>query len=328
MATTLTADAVMTSAPASTRSFARRAAVFALIGAALYLALYAAAEALASRYAHRNRFHAIASRPPSQFDYVLLGASHAAVFDYRDMNARLEALAGVRVLNLATVGAGVTLNRLLLDYFRTRHETRAIVYVLDSFAFYSRQWNEDRLRDSRLFVRAPFDPALARLLLQQPGAAWTALDYISGFSKINNPDRFEPDVFVDEGSRFDRVYRPVRQLDEQRLAYLYPPEVDQAVLTRYLAELESMVASAHREGIAFIAIKPPLPDRVRRALPHEAAFDRAVQTVLSLHDTPFHDFSSIGNDERFFFDTDHLNRAGVLAFFETTLAPLLKTVRE
>ena len=58
------------------------------------------------------------------------------------------------------------MNRLLLDYFLVRHRTAAIVYVVDSFAFYSPEWNERRLEDARLFQRAPFDPALARLLLR------------------------------------------------------------------------------------------------------------------------------------------------------------------
>ena len=107
----------------------------------------------------------VKTAPRVDFDYVILGASHSAVFDYRDLNARLEEMTGSTILNLSIVGAGVTVNRLLLDYFLVAHRTRSLVYVLDSFAFYSREWNEERLADARLFHRAPFDPALARLLV-------------------------------------------------------------------------------------------------------------------------------------------------------------------
>ena len=163
----------------------------------------------------------VRTAPQVEYDHVILGASHAAVFDFDDMNARLEALTGKRILNLSVVGGGIVVNRLVLDYFLTRHRAATIVYVVDSFAFYSRQWNEERLEDARLFHRAPFDPALARLLAGS-GAAWqVTLDYVTGFSKINNADRFAPDVPA-EASRFDRRYRPIDQLDRQRIEYLYP----------------------------------------------------------------------------------------------------------
>ena len=35
----------------------------------------------------------------------------------RDLNERLEAMTGTEIINLATVGGGVTINRFLLDYF-------------------------------------------------------------------------------------------------------------------------------------------------------------------------------------------------------------------
>ncbi len=158
---------------------------------------------------------------PTEYDVLILGASHAAVFDFDDMNRRLEEMTRSRILNLSVVGGGVVVNRLLLDYFSVRHRTAAIVYVVDSFAFYSREWNGRRLEDARLFQRAPFDPALARLLLRSGAPLMVAFDYVSGFSKINNPDRFGLDRPA-EAARFDRRYRPVDQIDRQRIAYLYP----------------------------------------------------------------------------------------------------------
>src|SRR5262249_22608238 len=153
---------------------------FLLIAATIYIALYLGAEQLLYRYAHRNRFFAVSSASPSRYDFVVLGASHAAVFDYRDMNHGLEQMTGAKILNLSVVGGGVTVNRLLFDYFLTRHQTACLVYVVDSFAFLSPQWNEERLADRRLFARAPFDPALVRLLLMAPGGRLVGLDYATG----------------------------------------------------------------------------------------------------------------------------------------------------
>jgi hypothetical protein len=305
-------------------TFVRRAIRFAVVGVVLYLALYAAAEMLVYRYAHRNRFFAVRSVAPSHYNFVVLGASHAAVFDYRDMNSRLEQMTGSRIMNLAVVGAGVTVNRLLFDYFTTRHRTDALVYVVDSFAFYSPEWNEQRLGDRRLFARAPFDPALIGLLLRA-GITSAALDYASGFSKINDADRFAPDDFGDERTRFDRRYRPIPQLDEERLAYLYPAKANPQILQRYLTDFEALVATARARNVAVIVIKPPIPQRIQRLLPSEKDFDTALSAVLGRHGLELHDFSNVTNDEALFYDSDHLNQTGTLEFFKTALAPLLRS---
>ncbi len=305
-------------------AFLRRAAWFTAIGAVLYAALFAASEALVYRHAERNRFFTVRDAPVVPYDYLILGASHAAALDYRDMTGRLEEMTGARILNLAEVGSGVSMNRLMLDYFLTRHTTRAVVYVVDSFAFYSAQWNEDRLRDSSLFLRAPFDPALAELLVREPAARWAALDYVSGFSKINNPDRFEPDRFPDEGARFERSYRPVAQIDRQRLEYLYPPGIEDSVRDRYLAAFEDLVRDVRARGIRFLVVRPPIPERIRRQLPGEDIFDELMQSRLPPHGAEWRDFSRVANEEKFFYDTDHLNQEGVLNFFEHHLAPLVR----
>lgn len=304
------------------RTFARYAVPFVLVGLVLYVGLYAESEHLIRRYAKRNRFYAVQTAASARYDYVILGASHAAALDYDDMTARLEAMTGRTILNLSVTGGGVTVNRLLLEYFLAAHRTTAVVYVVDSFAFYSRTWNEERLQDTRLFARAPFDPALARLLMQNPAARRVAFDYVSGFSKVNNPDRFQPDVNDDERTRFDRTYRPVPQLDQQRLDYLYP-DTPTAVRDHYLAEFEDLLRYAESRNIRVIVIKPPVPARIYQRLPHEAEFDAALKAILDRNGVAFSDFSRVDNDDRFFFDTDHLNRSGVLNFFEHHLKDTL-----
>lgn len=311
---------------AELRSFLRHAAPFVLIGLALYGGLYGASEWLISRYAKRNRFYMVKTAPEASYDYVILGASHAAVFDYRDMNARLEAMTGSKILNLSTVGGGVLVNRVLLDYFVLEHRTAAVVYVLDSFAFYSREWNEDRLQDAGLFQRAPWDPALARLLIRRPETRSMGLAYTVGFFKINNGERFAPDLHENEGARFERVYRPVDQIDRQRVAYLYPREIDASAFEGhpYLAAFEDLIRDIKSRDIRFIVIRPPMPDRVRRMIPNEDRFDAALAALLERHGVELHDFSGVNNDEALFFDTDHLNEVGVLRFFEHHLAFVLR----
>lgn len=313
------------------RTFVRRAVPFVLLGLTIYLGLYGASEWLVYDRTVRNPFHKVKTAPRTAHDYVILGASHAAVFDYRDMTARLEEMTGAEILNLASVGSGVVPNRLALDYFYAEgHETDAVVYVVDSFAFYSRQWNEGRLEDAELFARAPFDLTLARLLLERPGGRSVVLDYISGFLKINDSDRFQPDLFEAEGSRFERTYRPVPQIDRQRIDFLYPEEVDEAALASspYLNRFEDLIREVRSRGDRFVIVRPPVPDRIYDMIPAEEAFDATLRRVADRHGAELHDFTSVNDDPELFYDSDHLNREGTLRFFREHLAPLLAEGRE
>lgn len=300
-------------APASPRTVVTTALAFATVGLALYGGLYAGSEALIARHGVRNRFFMVANAPLPKYDYVILGASHAGVLDYRQMNDALEQALGGRVINLSMVGAGPVVNRLALDYFLAGHDAATVVYLVDSFAFYKADWNEDRLADARLFQRAPFDPALVRALVASPAPLETKVGYVSGFLKINNHDRFGSDLREEEGSRFERTYRPVPQIDEQRLAYLYPPAIDEAVRQRrdrYLGELEAMIATVQARGGRFVAVRPPIPDRILTRLPGEAEFDTVLAERLARAGVELHDLSRVDNDPALFYDSDHLNQAG------------------
>jgi hypothetical protein len=310
------------SQPATTRAFLAHGALFVLVGLVLYALLYAAAEQMANRTSLRNRFFAV-STAAATYDFVMLGASHAMPFDFEDMNARLERLSGARILNLSMTGSGISPNRLLFDYFSQARGTRQVVYVLDSFIFYSAEWNEQRLQDSQLYARAPLDPALGRLLLADPATRTAGVSYLAGFPKINNPSRFAPDVSEDEAIRFGRVYRPLAQFDQQRLSFLYPAQADTAVFERYFAQFEDLARELRARGIRLLIVKPPIPDRWHRLLPGEQAFDERVAAVAARHQAVFHDLSGVSNDEAFFYNADHLNRTGVLDFFERSFGPLL-----
>lgn len=307
------------------RDFLRRALLFAGIGLILYLGLYAGAESLVHRHTVRNRFYAIQHAPHTRYDFVILGASHAAVLDYREMNSRLEQRVGGTVLNLATVGGGISVNRFLLDYFFRTREAGTVVYLLDSFAFYSPLWNEERLQDRELYRRAAFDPALFFALLRMPGSRGTALDHLFGFSKINDPNRFRPDLFEAETSRFDRVYRPIPQLDRQRLEYLYPGEIGPEVLSAspYLRDFEALLSEVLARGVRMLVVRPPIPDRIRERIPGEDAFEALISERVRALGAEYLDLSAVANEPEFFYDSDHLNRAGVERFIDEQLGEAL-----
>ena len=233
---------------------------FIAIAFLIYGALYAWSETLVYQHGDKNRFFMIATKPRHSYDCAILGASHAMPVGFEDYNKRLEEAVGGSIINLSIEGAGVLPNRLMIDYFFSRHSARTVVFFLDSFAFYSRQWNEDRL-DTALFQRAPFDPALIATLMRFPWARDLLPPYATGFTKINNKDRLAPDLTDAEVTKFSKTYRPIPQVDRQRVSYLYPPQIDQAELRRYTNEFAALIDFVRSRGSNFIVIKPSTPAR-------------------------------------------------------------------
>ena len=308
------------------RSLLKPAFLFIAIGVAIYAGTYYAAERLMMRTGHSNPFFKIETAQEGKFDWVILGASHAMPLDFADFNVRMERDTGLRILNLAGPGTGPLYNRFVLGHFLGRQRARNVLYIADAFAFYSRTWNEERFADAKLLRRTPFEPAIAGRLwnyARRDGVdARAVLDYVSGFSKINNRERFQRDVWEGE-AQFERVYPTSKTAVAKRIAYLYPDQTSSAALTRYLEEFSSLIALAQREGAAVVVIKLPVPPGFRSQLPREAEFDETISRFLASRGVRFHDFSTAIGESRFYFDTDHLNRAGLTEFFARSLKTIL-----
>jgi len=308
----------------------RSALLFTAIGLAIYAGVYWGAERLVYRAGHGNPFFKIATAREVTFDWVILGASHAMPLDFDDFNARMERDLGLRILNLAAPGAGPLYNRFVLEGFLREHRGRNLLYVVDSFAFYSRTWNEDRFADAKLLRRTPLQAATARSLrdyVRHEGVdVRAALDYVTGFSKVSNPERFQRDAWEGE-AQFDQVLRPSTSAVKKRIGYLYPEQTSPRALERYLGVLASLVELAQREGMRVVVVKTPVPPGYRSQLPGEAAFDEAVARLLAKHQVLLHDFSGSLGEPRFYFDSDHLNRAGLTEFLARDLRAVLESGR-
>jgi len=198
--------------------------------------------------------------------------------------------------------------------------------VVDSFGFWSRAWNEDRFADVKLIRGTPFAPATVALMsdyVRNDGVSPKALlDYVSGFSKVNNRDRFQRDAWEGE-AQFDRVYRPSVSAVTKRIAYLYPDPQAPAVLAHYVDVFGGLVAIAQQHDTRVVAVKLPAPAQFRNQLRGEAAFDDSLARILAERAVPLLDFSTELDDPSFYFDTDHLNRTGLTELFQRRLKTLL-----
>src|SRR5665647_1604683 len=304
----------------------RAVIAFIGIGLLIYAGISLAAERLMYRNGHSNPFFKIATSDVKAFDWVILGASHAMPLDFADFNGVMQAETGLKIINLASPGTGPLYNRFVLEAFLRDHTTRNLLYIADSFAFYSRTWNEERFGDAKLLRATPFDPATAWLLLQysrSDGVDPRAVaDYVTGFSKINNRDRFQKDIWEGE-LQFDRVYRQSAAAVKSRIAYLFPDSGREAGLARYMPEFTKLLELAAGRHINVVVIQMPTPSQFRAQLPNEPAFDEAMAAAGRTRDVGFRNLSAELDEPRFYFDTDHLNRAGVTELFNRHLKAIL-----
>ncbi|MGE5094235.1 MAG: hypothetical protein ACM3SO_03795 [Betaproteobacteria bacterium] len=308
------------------RRLLRSGLLFALFGAIMYAAVYVAADRLVYRTGQSNPLYKIATAAAREYDWVILGASHAMTLDFAAFAGEIERASGQRVVNLAAQGTGPLYQRFVLEEFARSHRARRVLYVVDSFAFYSRRWNEERFGDAKLLRRTPFSPRVALHLLQyvrHEGVEPTALlDYVSGFSKVNDRDRFARDAWEGE-AQFERVYRTSSSAVAKRIQYLYPDGLTPALRERYLGELAQLLDFARSQGMEAVVVKMPLPDAFRRKLPDEDVFDEALAAMLAPRGIGLRDFSQAIGEPKFYFDSDHLNRGGLALFLERDLAPVL-----
>jgi hypothetical protein len=304
----------------------RAAIAFIGIGLLIYAGISLGAERLMFRNGHSNPLFKIATTEVKAFDWVILGASHAMPLDFADFNSLMQSETDLKIINLASPGTGPLYNRFVLEAFLRGHSTRNVLYVADSFAFYSRTWNEDRFGDAKLLRATPFDPAIAWLLSQysrHEGVDLRAVaDYVTGFSKINNRERFQKDIWEGE-SQFDRVYRQSAVAVKSRIAYLFPDPAREAALARYMTEFAKLLELAEQRHIRVVVIKMPTPGQFRALLPDEPAFDETMTAAAKSGGIGFSDFSAELDEPRFYFDTDHLNRAGVTELFARRLKAIL-----
>jgi hypothetical protein len=305
---------------------AKSVIAFVGIGLLIYAGISLAAERLMYRNGHSNPFFKIATSDVKAFDWVILGASHAMPLDFADFNGVMQGETGLKIINLASPGTGPLYNRFVLEAFLRDHSAKNVLYIADSFAFYSRIWNEERFGDAKLLRATPFDSATAWLLWQysrRDGVDPRALaDYVTGFSKINNRDRFQKDIWEGE-LQFDRVYRPSAAATKSRIAYLFPDSGRETGLSRYMTEFAKLLEFAARRNINVVVIKMPTPGQFRALLPNEPAFDAAMAAAVGNRGVGFSDFSAELDEPRFYFDTDHLNRAGVTELFARRLKAIL-----
>lgn len=297
---------------------------FLAIGVALYVTLFLWSDANLRRHATQNPFLRIATAP-AKVDWIILGASHALPLGFSDMPEAIRQKTGQTTLTLAVTGGGPFLTRLIAERWFADHSAGGVLIVLDDFGFADRRWNEARLADSDVLPKIPADRTTAALLAHAvprglPWKTWAA--YATGFARINDRTRFAPDAWDGE-AKFDSAPRPNAAATAARIAFLYPGPPDPEALDSGLADLAALIELAEAKGAWLVIVRPPLPQAFHSALPSVPGFEPQLALLSRRLAVPVIDHAALLPDARNFFDSDHLNRAGVAAWLDAGLRAIL-----
>lgn len=304
----------------------RGAALFLALFLALYAALAAVAELRVGRGAADSAFQKILAARGSKVDWIVLGASHALPLSYGDVPARHAAATGETMLVLAEPGAGPVYAGFVARQALRDLRPRRVLWILDPFTFQSRAWNADRVEDRGLLRTTPLRPSTARLMaamvVRDGVDARALLDYLTLFSKLNNPRRFDPGEW--EGvAAFDRAARPSRHAVASRIEYLYPDGSGMVQSRPAIDAFTSLIDEFREAGSEVVAMRLPLPAHFREALPPSEDLLAELRALMASRGVIFHDLAGVLDDPALYFDTDHLNRDGVDRLYATYLRAIL-----
>lgn len=305
-----------------------RAAGFVGLFLVLYLVCAAVTEVRVGRGAQQSAFQTLLAARGEQADWIVLGASHALPLAYGDVPQRVEAATGETMLVLAELGAGPVYARFVARQALLDVAPRRVLYVLDLFAFQARDWNQGRVEDRSLLRTTPLRGStaafMAGMVVEQGVDPRAMADYLTAFSKLNPPRRFETDGWQGAAT-FDRAARPSRHAVTSRIDYLYPEGAGMHAAGPALDAFGQLIDEMQAGGAEFVALRLPLPEHFRAALPDDTALLAEIEGIMAARGVRFHDLSEALGDPALYFDTDHLNRAGVEALWRDHLLGIIES---
>jgi hypothetical protein len=164
---------------------------------------------------------------------------------------------------------------------------------------------------------------MAGMVMQQGVDPRAMADYLTAFSKLNQPTRFETDQ-LQGAAIFGREARPSRHAVKSRVEYLYPEGPGTQASAPALEAFTQLIDEMREAGAEFTVLRLPLPEHFRAALPDDTALFAALEDIMSARDVRYFDLSEALNDPALYFDTDHLNRAGVEALWRDHLQGIIE----
>ncbi len=299
------------------RAFLTQALAFAFFACVSYLALLFLWGRLAPPIANLN--YRIASyghlysrlldaRQAPAVDVLIAGSSHA----YRGFDPRLFKANGQTAFNLGSSSQTPRQTEVLFDRYFEHLSPRLLILEVypGSYALDGVESTLDLIANDGL------DAPLTRMLMELPNAkVWNTYIYASmarGFS-TEPPSASEP--AERDGDRYISGSGYV-----ERNGYYYrhdrPKSKSWTLNERNFEALDRVIARARKKGVAVWLVQAPYTEAMRRSYFDLGGFDRSAFDREMSKRAPYTDFNGLValDDSLHFYDSDHLNQAGVERF--------------
>lgn len=250
------------------------------------------------------------------YQLVLLGTSRARVFSRDDNHARVEAILGGPVANLAKGGGGGLMPaEVHLSYFYYRgNSAEHIVYLVDPWVFFAPINNENNtffLRDEpfELFILAKLIGAGFPIARMSAYLQMIAVTDWRGISRYAAPGL--------TAGTLDRV--DAEKVEQARRHYLSTYNNDR--FSEYASYVKAINRLAEKNGSTVTYVMLPI---MMRDFPGAAQVDGFLRDV-ALHDAnvEYYNFIHAMGDKHYYYDHMHFNRHGIDHFVRHCLRPLL-----
>ncbi|MBI3985226.1 MAG: hypothetical protein HY344_04830 [Candidatus Levybacteria bacterium] len=254
-----------------------------------------------------------------QYDFVLLGSSHARTLSRSNNHLRVEKILGKKFLNLSQGGdkTGAVLDQqTYLNYFYQRgNSAKMLVYFVDPYIFFNKSldYNADP------YLNEPFRlDFLSRLLIDRPKNPQALEKYIKKIFETRTIAHYP----VFEKPLESTIVASISAVDaKNRFNTLYKSSYNKNYFNNVLTALIQTLNIGNKHNAKIIMIVPPtlLPENENDHYAYESLNYESKRMGFE-----YYNYSKAIREKNLYYNIDHLNTEGVIFFTETLLKPILR----
>jgi len=269
-------------------------------------------------FTHETNKSVVLTMPSKQdYDLLIMGTSHGRNLSNSGNHSRVEKILNKRIWNIAKDGGhgGIFPELMFLEHFYGKgNDASTILYFVDPWVFYAREWNEDNY----FLEGESVDLLFLWYVIREGTSRKTIVNHLQ--YKLDpvwflaKPDSLLPDVRKVPSREF------ALGVCEREVGRLYMEGLNHENFERYATMFERTINLMEARGAHVVLAWPvslcPLP-------PGREKVEVFLKDLAKRHHLEIYDFSNAMTDPELFYDYNHLNTKGMELFAEKYLLPIV-----